>query len=154
MVGWVGINGNDVRHVALALFSCICPYITFITLFDPLNGLVKSIANWNLEARVPNILDISVRWVIEGFLILRDVGSEPVNLLAKSMVGDSVGILLLLKHIGKSVADGLQGDCIDALVPVEDGFNGVQGHLVIRVDCVGVDEHQAGGLAGQNADRR
>ena len=88
-----------------------------------------------------SVLDIPFRWLVECLFILEDTCGQAVNLLAKCIVDDAILVLTLAEGIGKCLADGVEGDSVNALVSFKYGLDSLWGHRIGGVDGVGVDQH-------------
>ena len=124
LIGGIHIDGDDIGGVTFALLSHVGEYIPSVSLFDPFDGVIEPMANWNLKARVLDVFNVSLRWVIKHFLILEDMGGETIDLIAEGIVSNAVLVFALMEGIGKCLADIAEGDGIDALISFKYGFDG------------------------------
>jgi hypothetical protein len=66
-----------------AILCCVTGDVTIIMSFDPFGGEVEACSNGDFKVRESCVLDVSIRYLIVGFLVFSHSISKAPNLLAK-----------------------------------------------------------------------
>ena len=137
-------NGENVGWIVLTLLGHIFPDISSVALFDPFDGLIQTLSQGDLEPQVADILNVSLRWVVIGIFILENMGGKAVNLVTEGIIDQLVLAFSLTQCVGEHLADHVESEHVNALMPVKHGVDHLGGHSVSGPDGVRVDECQAG----------